>query len=738
MDFIYLVRVLLKRKWIIIGAGIVAAIIAYYFTRNEPKIYRSMAQVSTGFTISDEIKVNENFSFYEADTKFNNAIVTCTSPAVISLLSYKLILHDLTEPPFRTLTAEQKQSPLYTGINKEVAKIVFSNKLETMSMLTSFKPEEKKLIELLNLYGYNYRNISGNLNVYRLQRTDYIQIDFVSENPELSAFVVNTIFQQFLRYYKNVRSDKSQESIDTLQSMLEKKKQDLDEKNSLLRGEGIVNVDLQNSNQLDIIADLEKTLTEEKSKQTTLYYSLRKVNQRLEEARKIPKADNSSRVPKNNDEVLMLRQAMNDAYADYLASGSTDKNLLNRYNQLKAEYQNKIVNTNPSTSESPVVLSPTNERELIDRKNDIELDIQAANSNIESIQSKIGMIRRNIVQGASKGAAMETLLKDVEMANKEYLAAKQKYNDAMDMNTSSVNNFRQILVGQPAIEAEPSKRKLIVGMAGVATVITTMLVIVLLAYLDSTIKTPVIFSRTVKLKMLSMVNFMDLNKAHLADIVANKEMTNNLRDKNRQNIFRESLRKLRYEIESSGKKIFLFTSTKKGQGKTTLIQALSYSMSLSKKRILIIDTNFCNNDLTVQLHANPVLEKIVPGKLQTNNALEQVRKLAKDVGAGTVFAIGSEGGDYTPSEILPLENILKHLQELTSEYDYIFLEGPPLNDFSDSKELAQYVDGVIAVFSATHIVNQIDKESIAYLKELNGKFCGAILNKVELENVNVT
>ena len=31
MDFIYLLRVLLKRKWIIIGAGILAAFIAWYF-----------------------------------------------------------------------------------------------------------------------------------------------------------------------------------------------------------------------------------------------------------------------------------------------------------------------------------------------------------------------------------------------------------------------------------------------------------------------------------------------------------------------------------------------------------------------------------------------------------------------------------------------------------------------------------------------------------------------------------
>jgi succinoglycan biosynthesis transport protein ExoP len=255
--------------------------------------------------------------------------------------------------------------------------------------------------------------------------------------------------------------------------------------------------------------------------------------------------------------------------------------------------------------------------------------------------------------------------------------------------------------------------------------------------MDSSIKTPIIFSRTVGLKLISMINFANLKNRNLAEIVSNRDNGENATEKNRNNIFRESLRKLRYEIERSGKKVFLFTSTKKGQGKTTLIQALSYSMSLSKKRILIIDTNFCNNDLTVQLKADPILEKIVPYKSDKEALMEQVKGYSKDIGVGTVYAIGSEGGDYTPSEILPRENILQHLHKLTGDFDYIFLEGPPLNDFSDSKELAQYVDGVIAVFSANHIIKQIDKQSIAFFKELNGKFTGSILNMVDLKNVNV-
>ena len=111
--------------------------------------------------------------------------------------------------------------------------------------------------------------------------------------------------------------------------------------------------------------------------------------------------------------------------------------------------------------------------------------------------------------------------------------------------------------------------------------------------------------------------------------------------------------------------------------------------------------------------------------------------LSKDLGVGGVFVIGSSGGDYTPSEVLPRENLLNHLRALTSQFDYIFLEGPPLNDFSDSKELVQYVDGVIAIFSASDIIKQIDRESIAFFKDLNGKFCGSVLNMVDLENINI-
>ncbi|HVS97527.1 MAG TPA: AAA family ATPase [Puia sp.] len=736
MDFLYLLRILLKRKWLIIGVGLLAAAIAWVLTMNQPKRYRSFSQFSTGFTIGDEVKMvgAQDVDIYTADVKFNNVIVTVTSPSVISLLSYNLIIHDLEDPqPFRGVSAKKMQTALYRRVDRDQALRTFKSKLETMSMLTSFKPEEKDLLEYLDLYGYDYNSLLKDLYVGRVQRTDYVEIDCITENPDLSAFMVNTLFPQFLRYYRGVRSNRSQESIDTLRSLMDKKKQDLDAKNNLLRTEGVVDVGEENQAKLETIMNLEGTLTGEQIKQNQRRNDLLKVNQRIAAAGGANR--NKPVATTDNDQIVILRKAANQAYTDYVNSGYSDAKLKQKYEQLNQEYQNKVQAVQSDAASSATTGSEETLPGLMIQKGDLETDIRAGDQTIADLQTKIANLRGNLVKDAGKSAAVESLIKDEELANKEYLAAKQKYTDAIDITTSSVNNFRPIISGQPAIDPEPSKRVLIVGMAGASALIITILIIVLLTYLDSSIKTPVIFQKTVGLPMLSMVNFMNLRQKDLAEIITSRETTPDASYNKRHNQFRESLRKLRFEVENSGKKIFLFASTKKGEGKTTLIQALSYSLSMSKKRILIIDTNFCNNDLTIQLNADPILEKIHPGNNQS--VVSQVKNAAKQIGS-TIFAIGSEGGDYTPTEILPRENLLQHLRTLIGEYDYILLEGPPLNDFSDTKELVQYVDGVIAVFSAKHIIKQIDRQSMSFFTELNGKFCGAVLNMVDLEDVNAT
>lgn len=754
MDFIYLFRVLMKKKWIVLGTALIASVIAFVFTRNQEKKYKSFAQISTGFTVTDEINMNpntQNVAYNEADINFNNAIITATSPTVISLLSYTLILHDLQSPtPFRQPSAKDQQSPLYRALNKVEAIRVFTNKLQTMSPLNSFKTNDRLLLEVLDMYHYDYKDLIKYLPVYRLQRTDYIQIEFQSENPELSAFVVNELYEQFLRYYRTIKSNRSQESIDTLQSLMDRKKQELDAKNDLLRSQGILNVGQENGAKLDMIINQQQLLSDQETKQTADKYALDQVNSQLATLGVSATTGKTPATATSNDELVQLHTAMQNAYSQYINAGGTDDNLRKKYEDLKNQYNQKVAATQSAVATVDPSTATDQKTKLLEKKNTLEVNLHAEAQTINDINTRIANLEVNLTKDASKAAALQSLVKDEDLANKEYLDVKQRFNDANDIMASSVNNFRMVLMGQPALEPESSHRILIIGLAGAFMLVISILIITVMTYFDSSLKTPIIFAKTVNLKLLSMVNYTNLRNKTLSELII--EPADQSRphrrssrtavdskatvENNRQNIFRESIRKLRYEIENSGKRIFLFASTKKGEGKTTLIQMLAFSLSLNKKRVLIIDTNFSNNDLTVQLNAEPILEHIRPDRTNPRTLLDQVRESAKNVIAESVYVIGSQGGDYTPSEILPRENLLQQLDALKADFDYILLEGPPLNDFTDAKELAQYVEGVIAVFSSHHVIKQIDKQSMSFFSELNGKFCGAILNMVDLEDVN--
>jgi Mrp family chromosome partitioning ATPase len=102
-----------------------------------------------------------------------------------------------------------------------------------------------------------------------------------------------------------------------------------------------------------------------------------------------------------------------------------------------------------------------------------------------------------------------------------------------------------------------------------------------------------------------------------------------------------------------------------------------------------------------------------------------------------VDIIGCKEGNYSPAEILPKNNLLDHLHQVAAGYDYILLEGADLTLHADSKELSRYADGIIAVFSAGTTLKEADKESIKFLKGTHEKLLGAVLNKVDKDNIDL-
>ncbi|MCW3465411.1 GumC family protein [Chitinophaga nivalis] len=727
MDLIYLFKSLIRRKWFILFSTLFAIVAAFLLTLNQERMYKSVAQMATGFTTNDVVKLkDENFNIYEIDVKFNNVVEALQSSKVLSMVAYTLLLHDLEHPekPYRHLTAEEKKEDAYRNLNIAKAIPILKNKYSTESLLSSYDPEERKIQDALKLYKYDLETMRKLMYAGRVQRTDYIDIQYRSVQPELAAYVVNQLCAEFLRGNESSRTLQTVQSIETLSKLVEQKREELDAKLSKIKTQGSLDVSLESTSKLGQISNFENKLADENATLNVATMALQQINTKLAEMERT-NAQTSSSTSSANAELSNLRNQKNSAYNEYVNKGSNDQELYAKYVKLKNDYNAKL----SSMASAAPATGSVSKADLQQRKSDLEVQISSARQNIAQYQQSIRGLNSQVGAAASRGATNVALQKELDMAQQEYENIKSRYDAAMNNKIAPQDNFRQTLYGQPAVEPEPSKRLIIVALSGMCMFLFGCVLVILLEYIDVSIKTPSHFLRAIDLRLLSVLNKLNLKKTPLQQVF----QVNNAKNTNAA-LFLENMRKLRYEIESQDAGIFLFTSTRNGEGKTTIIKALAQSFSLSRKKVLIIDTNFSNNTLTRDFNAMPELENF---QLAANSYhYDKIKPIITTTDIEGVDIIGCAGGDYTPAEILGADNLLLLLPHLRKTYDYILLEGAALNQRSDSKELLHYTEMAVSIVAATSTIKQTDKESIQFLQTLNGKFAGAVLNNVQYENMN--
>ncbi|MBC7848758.1 MAG: hypothetical protein H7Y31_03440, partial [Chitinophagaceae bacterium] len=226
MDLLFLLYSLLRKKWIIILCTLTGVLAGFIFFMFRPKEYVSLAQYSTGFTMEQKVKIKqeESFNLYEIDIRFSNVNVAFASDKVLGMLGYKLLLHDLEDPkPFREVKDSKKSERLFNPSNLEKAKSILRNKIGKLELLTSYNPDEKMVMDLLALYGYDSDNTMKQLSLKRVDRTDFINIFASSEDPHLSAFMVNNAGLQLIRFFNEIYGFRTQTASGKLDSLVTQK-----------------------------------------------------------------------------------------------------------------------------------------------------------------------------------------------------------------------------------------------------------------------------------------------------------------------------------------------------------------------------------------------------------------------------------------------------------------------------------------------------------------------------------
>ncbi len=737
MDLFYLFRLLKKKMWILIIIPLIISGVGFYIAFTSDYKFKSSAQLATSITTKDNIRITEEgFNFREVQIKFSNLIESMTSDQVVTLVSYDLILHDLDSiRPFTTIEPEERKSTWHGDeVALEKAKATIKEKLAKMEVLSNFNDYDRELSVLLKDYGYDHIAIKKNLKVSRLDFTDYILVSYETDNPYLAAYVVNKLCEEFIRFNVDYSAQRSDESVNFFLDLVNQKKVELDEKSDRLKNFKSTNkffdVDLESQAQLGQISELETKEEELTNNVHSLQLSIYNLKERINFARNSGSGSTTSNA--GNIRILNLRKQIQGLNEQYIVGGRSDQKLLDSLSTLRAQLQIESEKLNNAAT----AVETESVADLNVQLDKMEVDLQIAKSALSSTQSRLRYSKYKKSDFASKEAVIADLEREVSVASQEYLDAQSKYNETRNKALASGNALRQIMAGQPAAEPESRKVVIITVFSWLTSFSICVFFIVLLEYFDLSIKTPERFESLTKLKYLGSVNML---KAKNPDPQELFNKSNNVESEN----FKHLVRKLRYELEESGSKKFLITSTRKGDGKSFLISTLAYSMSLIHKKVLIVDTNFKNNHLS-GLVANPKSKALLENEsvqliVRNSDNLEDesFKGIVSPTPYKNIDVIASVVSPLSPSEIL-MERDFKSLLDILSErYDYIFLESAAMNEHSDTKELVGYVDKVIPVFAADEVIQQKDKESIVFLNTLGDRLFGSVLNKLDIKDLDI-
>lgn len=725
----YFLRVLYRKKWIIFILSFLAVVVTFLLLVNKKPQFVSVAQFSTGFT-SEKVKLSDGSSaidLYTVDIRFDNVLETMKSPQVVNRVGYALLLHDLNDPvnAYLEVSLSNKQKPVYREMNVDTAKRILVEKLANHDLLHSNKKQEALLIEYLKLYGYEYKDIMKHLTVSRVARTDYLDIIFSSINPDLSAKVVNMIGQEFLNYYRNLNTQRTDDNAQTIRDMVNVQQSKVDSLGRLLLeakvSQGSLDPVARTTSAMGTVTEIESRLADENGKYNTHLNRIAYLRAQLSSL-----MGSANTTSGDNQEVIRLTQRRNDLVAELNNRGGNDLGLQRQIDDLR----NEIIQKSSSGASRSKLLDKIDNitREI----NEEEALLNASKTTIDEYNARISkyMSLTNVNPGSS--VQIDVLKTKLDMENQQLREIREKYSMAEGLvRDDPTVNFIQTRVGIPPNQPESKKTLVKMALAGMSVFLLVVLIFIFLEIFDPAAKTPSIFYRQSRTHTSNILNHVVFKRKLVMDMMLEDKQGKKYRFKN---LFKNSIRKLRFELLDSGKKVFLLTSSQKQSGKTTTIEALAASLLLSHKKVLIIDLNFLNNTLT--RHFNPeMFIQDVSSKINYSLSISQ-QKVVSSTSYDGLDIIGCRESNVTPTEVLNELNIVDFLRLLREEYDYILIETAAMNLYADSREMAKYVDSIYLIFGADEAIAQADLDSIQFVASQKEKNGGVILNKVLTENLN--
>ncbi len=707
-EIIDFLKLLYQRKLFLISIPIITMIATFFIVRTLPDTYVAHARIATGIVDQGErlITGGSRSDPQSINQEFENLIQLMGLKMIVNQVSYKLMLHDLTtDSAFR-----ERSSLLKKYSDSQIDSIIrlLQRKYEKQEELSAWNKQERELLELVESMKYDENSISKKLSIYRVGNSDFIDVEFSAEDPELSAFVVNNLCSEFISYYTTRIKESNIRTVDFLDSLLRQRQQELTQTMEALKQYKIHNRVLNLGEQAKAlygqIADFE-TRREEATQEIIAYTAaLNNIESKFDPAdRKYLESTLSTA----NQQIVSIKEQLKEINNVYIHSNFDPKHK-RVMDSLKRELSTKI-----SEASDQYVYNPMVAREnLVEQKLKMEVALELAKNSVESIDEEIERLNIKFDSLVPHEAEIQAYESSIDITGREYIELLQKYNQASIISSIPLQ-LRQIETAEPG-ELLASKKMMMVGFAGVISLVICIGVFFAIFLLDQTVRDPETLANTTQQPVLGVLtNLKNVqNPTQIWAIEGDRQL--------RQ--LRDQLRLIRTELEDDLRenKIFAVTGVGANSGKDAIALFIAEAMARSYKRVLVIDGDF-RNDTSIQKQANmPTLEEFI-----VNN-----KPIPVNTGEHGVYFLTNGKNDQALSELADRPTLISRLTQLEGQFDMILVITAPLDDGSNARDWFNYTQCTLAIFRTGRAMNESQKMLVKEMGSLESKFTGWILNQI--------
>jgi len=188
----------------------------------------------------------------------------------------------------------------------------------------------------------------------------------------------------------------------------------------------------------------------------------------------------------------------------------------------------------------------------------------------------------------------------------------------------------------------------------------------------------------------------------------------------------ESYRRLQNNIIFSDpdrkNQTILVTSSRKGEGKTTVSTNLAVSLAEGGKKVLLVDCDLRRPNI----HAITG-EAREPGVTELFFDGESLKDVINSTVAPSVDMIAAGREIPNPAAVMQSEKLRKLLDGLRDDYDHIVVDTPPYGVITDAAPLMQHADGIVLVAKFGEIQSYELDQTIEKLQQIRARVIGTVL-----------